>query len=773
LKTLIIAEKPSVAREIMSMLAQCEGEKWSKKGGYAESQNYLCSHFFGHLLESYEPGDYDQKWGGRWNVESLPISVSSMKFKYKKTTAKQGKLLAKLSLSSSNIINATDPDREGEGIFRTWYNYEKISNPVKRFWSHSTTFKDLQKAWKKLAPSSEYDNFANAQNMRSTADWLIGMNATRAYSVLSGNTMHIGRVKTPTLALIVNRDREVENYKESFTFSLKGIWQGLTFTYIDDDGKTKFDNESELKALKEKISNSIFTLSDFDRKRKKQNPPETFSMPALQKTANKMFDFPLDKTLTLTQSLYEKKLVTYPRTDSPCLPESDLMEYYDLLDALANDDQKKLLKHRGEKPRCVKNTDAPHTAIIPTGETMLLSGDEEKLYSLIKERFIVAFMKPRAYDEITVKISEGNSVFRSIAKVTVEKGYTDLYTEEKKSDDEADEVGFINEDKLKSAKEKIENLATVKIKAAKPKYFTPATLITAMMNAGKSIEEKEMKDVLKEVDGLGTSATRDQYPKQLLEGGYISKKGKSLISTQKGRTLIDNVHSTLKSPEMTARWELKLKDIERGKYSPKTFKDEIDALVHDVIRIDTSKMNAMHASIEADKNSKFLCPKCGKTMRKLKWGIGCAPCKFGIAHAISGKTISEKCIEQLLNKKETDFISGFKKKDNKGTFTAKLILDANYKVSFCFESKKSNLSCPKCQSPMKEFSRGIKCTDSEKCGFILWDNFCSKKLNASHMQKLLSERKTDLIKGFVSPKNGKKFDAFLVLQNDGKIKMEF
>lgn len=763
MKSLIIAEKPSLAREILNMLQTSEKEVFKSKGDYWESDNYILSSFFGHLLQRSMPQAYDDKYKS-WNMDDLPIIPSKFIFQYSKGARERGELLKKLSANCGTIINATDPDREGEGIFRIWYNYENISNPTKRLWATSLTLKDLTKAWNNIEPGANYDNLAKAQELRAESDWLVGMNASRAYSIVSGGeVMPVGRVKTATLALIVQRDNEVENYKESYSYSLTGGWDNLNMTFIEDK-EVKFENKSKLEQLKELIKNDLFSLKDFSKEQKKQNPPKTFSQPDLQKEANKQFGFSLDKTLQLTQSLYEKKLVTYPRTDSPYLPESDLNEYYKLVDILGTDIEKNLLLDNNAKPASVKNTNASHTAIIPTGTTPNnLSEDETKLYELIRKRFVGAFMKPKIYDQYTVFISNGTNDFRSIVNNVLDKGFTLISTEEK--DEDIDEFE-IDENKLRSISDSLKDLKVNAIKKAKPKYYTPATLLTAMMNVGKNSEDKESQEILKEVEGLGTAATRQTFPKELVKDGYIYEKGSSLISSPKGRSLIKLIIPELKTPELTAQWELKLREVEAGNYDYYQYKNEIEAFTKHIVVIPDSTKEAL----EKDVNSySLLCPKCNSKLRQFPKGIGCSDkdCDFVIWSIIFGKKLTSNQVQKLLTKGTTGEIKGFQNKEKK-EFSAALGFDENYKVIPLFPEKKEIEQKCLCGGEIKESKLSYNC---QSCSAVVFKVIAKRELPEAAILSLFAG-KTIFVKNMKS-KAGKSFTAKLKIGEDKNVEFLF
>jgi DNA topoisomerase-3 len=781
MKTLIIAEKPKVAKAIMEML-QCKyNESFRSCGGeYHESSNYLISSFFGHLLELYMPDDYGYK---EWKAEDLPIIPEKFLFKYKGDCATRGKLLVKLAKESSLIVEATDGDREGEGIFRSWYEYEKITTPFKRIWPKALPVEDLAKAWSKMEDSSKYDLLGEAQKLRQMADWLIGMNGSRAYSIAGNDRISIGRVQTATLALIVKRDSEVENHKESFFYTLNGEWKNLPFIYFDDNG-TKFEDKDLITKVKNECIGKQFSLKSFKNENKTENAPLPFSLHELQKVANQKLGFTLDKTLSLSQLLYEKSLTTYPRTSSPYLPPSDIDNYYKIIDTFANADEKALIIEKGRPVQCLKETDASHTAIIPTGTKPddSLPADEALLFNLIIDRFIISFCKPRLYIQYSIIISDGTHSFRSIVCKTTDYGFTRLLKKEEgsakdkketkdseESENEENEIIWELSAENLAGEALIKDLTILEKRRSKPKYYTPATLLTAMINVGRTIDNKEFKEILSEVEGLGTEATRDKFPLELEKRGYIATSGKFLISTIKGRRLIAWVKPELKTPELTASWEKKLRDVEKGKFNPDVFRKELVSFTREIIIVNETARNTFVNSVN---ESKRKCPKCKNPLKENSAGFFCSEsCGVAVWKVVSEKKLSTKDIDALFGVGKTEIIDGFTKKDKSGKFASRLVLEApDYKVRFASETV-SEYTCLVCGKQMKSTSVNVKC---DSCGLTVWLSVSEKIISENQVKQLLQNGKTSVIKGFIARSNGKPFDAMLVVDKiNKKVVFEF
>lgn len=777
MKTCVIAEKPSQARDFyLPLIERITGEKMQNKGEYFENSQYTLSWFYGHLMQAFEPAEYDPKYK-EWKLEDLPILPTDIRYKYRDASIKRrGDILLGLCQRADQVVCATDPDREGEGIFRGFYDYNHINKPVKRLWAVSLADEDLLKAWNNMKSSAEYDDLSAARYMRAAADWLVGMNASRAYSIAAYSKVPIGRVLTATLALIVNRDRDVEAYREIFSYGLEAKWQGMTFRFFNEDGN-KFDKEDFCANLKNTLAKSEFKLKSFKDEQRTENPPKTFSLPELQKEANRVHGFSLDKTLELAQSLYEKKLTTYPRTDSQFLPESDIDKYYDLLDNLAREEEAMLLRKRPDKSPSVKDTDAAHTALIPTGVIpKVLSGEEKDLYELIRKRFVTAFMLPRKYRQYTLLIEdEQGHQLKARFNFDLDKGFKKLSALLKvNDDDEVDETEKdqtldqeLDEEKIKQVVEKLKDLDITSHKKSKPKYYTAASLITAMQNCGKLVEDEQARQTLKEVKGIGTPATQATYPLNLERYGYIKTVKKNFISTPKGRSLIASIQNDLKSPELTADWEFKLKEMEKGKYSVDDFDREIREYICKIVAyVNEHGKDSVKVVNEVELNKDLMpCPKCGRYLHEFDWGWACArACSFKIQKKIASKVINTKIAMKLAREGETEMINGFVGKSGK-EFSARLVVkgsDVKFDFSYPYP-------CPRCGKELDNFKTALVC--KSRCGFELKKEINTKQLSEKNIKDILTKKRSAKIKGFAS-KNGNNFDARIVIDKNGRLRFE-
>jgi len=682
---LVLAEKPSVAKIVVELL-KSNGENFAFTDAW-RSEKHIVSNFFGHLYDAQDPDEIDEKYK-KWSLADLPILPQRLRYKARAESKKQIILLSRLAKQCDSIINVTDPDLEGEGIFRIWYYENNLKLPVKRVMPYSLELKDMARQWGEMKDWSFYDNMANAQRCRQYADWIVGMNGSRAYSVSSGGNYSVGRVQTTVLRMITERDSAVENYKESFSYRFVARWRNLRFIYKDENNESKFESEEIPLGIK-KEATGIFKIKSFSAKDGKLNPPITYALIDIQKVANKKYGYDLAETLNTVQSLYEThKMVTYPRTDSGFLPVSGLSRYHELARKVSEEKEKEYIISTNETPACVKDTKSAHTGIIPTGaKSEKLSEKEKNIYELIRKRFVTAFMEPAKVKNFAVEIENGVLSLSHNSKAFIEKNWTLFSGDEKEESTDDDDFGEILEE-IKLLPRMLESSEVEKIKASKPKYYDAASLLVAMQNAGKKVGDKELSKILQESEGIGTPATRQNFPKELVSRGYIRVEKKSYISTEKGRLFISVVDKEVSSPEMTARWEQKLKQIEKGELVADVFQVEIERYVSEkLIKVSEGVKNMPSKQQEFEQNSVGKCPKCQKSLREFDKGYGCCKeCGFVIWKGVAGKTLSSSQVKKLLANGMTDTITGFVSKVGK-KFDAKLKLEADGKVSFVFDNE--------------------------------------------------------------------------------------
>lgn len=565
---LLIAEKPSVAvSSYRPLLEQLENESFEKKDGYLQGKNWCITWCVGHLVELSFPDGYPG-WDS-WSFEVLPMFPKESDWKYtiQSSTKKQFEVLSSLINRAELVVNGADAGREGELIFRRVINLA-TSKPVeqKRLWINSFVMKDMVKGWREMKSGREYQSLYQSAMARAKSDWLIGMNLSRGYIINTGvKQLSVGRVQTPTLGLIVKRDNEVENWVESWYFQLAGIWKGIRFHYYDEEGK-EFENDEILKGIIERCSQSLAELTKKEVNDRHTNPLKPFDLLKLQKEANGKLGFKAQRTLDLAQKLYEKKMITYPRTDSEYLPDSMKSECFEILEKVTGQEERSYLKGQSDNFAFFNSSKVTdHYAIIPTGQDPEnLSEDELKIYELVRNRFVIAFCKPYRYRQTDMSLLCDAYEFRASVKQELEKGYKGLFGND--DEEKEDEQLVVNEIMAEvGEKDRFSELEIERKKRTKPSYYTEGTLLTAMETAGKTISDESLREAMKG-RGLGTPVTRSGVFELLKRREYISVQGKHLISTEKGRKLISIVSEPLASAEMTGEWEFKLKQMEKGKY---------------------------------------------------------------------------------------------------------------------------------------------------------------------------------------------------------------
>jgi DNA topoisomerase-3 len=589
---LCIAEKPSVAKDLAEIL----GAK-IRHDGYFEGNGYCVTWTFGHLCSLKDPEDYNPNWK-YWKLEDLPIIPAQFGIKIKgdKGVEKQFQTIKNLVSKATEIINCGDAGQEGELIQRWVLLKAQCKVPIKRLWISSLTEEAIKAGFSKLKDSKDFDNLFAAGNSRAVGDWMLGINGTRLYTKKYGKdklVLSVGRVQTPTLAMIVNRQKEIN------AFSSEEYWE-LKTTYRETEFSCQIDRLKSLEKAKkglEYLLNKPFEITSFEQKEGKEGNPRLYDLTSLQVDGNKRFGFGAEQTLNLIQSLYEKKLVTYPRVDTTYLSEDlhpkipgilgNLKDYKRFTDVLL---QKAIPKSKtifDDK----KITD--HHAIIPTGISPSgISFDEQKIYDLICRRFISVFYPECKVSNTTVLGKVDALLFKATGKQIISLGWREVYEdlkEEKVDEAEAKELKKEpkeTEEKILPIFEKGESGPHTpeihKGKTSPPKYYTEATLLRAMETAGKLVENEDMRELMKE-NGIGRPSTRANIIETLFKRKYIEKKKKNLIATETGMNLIDTIKSDLlKSPELTGQWEHKLRLIEKGKYDPQTFKNELFKMVREL-----------------------------------------------------------------------------------------------------------------------------------------------------------------------------------------------
>ncbi len=680
-----IAEKPSVAREISKILGAN-----MKKNGYFEGNGYQVTWTFGHLCTLKEPHDYNKEFK-RWNIYHLPIIPEKFSIKLKKNSgiAEQFNVIKNLVSKAEVVINCGDAGQEGELIQRWVLQKANCSVPLKRLWISSLTNEAIKEGFKNLKPNEDFDNLYAAGSLRAIGDWLLGLNATRLYTLKYGGykqLLSIGRVQTPTLALIVNRHHEIKNFKPEKYWDLSTVYKEATFSSL----KKKFKNIEEAQSLMDSIKKNEFEVTNFTIKKAKEHPPKLLDLTTLQVLANKKFNLSADETLKTIQFLYEKKLTSYPRVDTTYLPNdlypkikailSKLSPYQKFITPLLSKKIRKSKKVFDDK----KVTD--HHAIIPTGNFPNNLNQTQKLvYDLVARHFIAAFLPDAQISNTKVEGKVEKVKFRATGKQILEPGWRIIFPKKSGGQDKI----LPNFEKGEKGPHKP---ALQEKNTTPPKPYTEASLLRSMESAGKHVDNEELREAMKE-NGIGRPSTRAGIIETLFRRNYIQKQRKSISPTQTGIDLIETIQNDLlKSPELTGKWEKKLREIEKGKYEPGKFMNELKAMVSELINsVKQSRISRKIAHIEkpdatkAAKTSKtpdLVCPKCKKgKMLTGREAYGCSDfktCKFVVPFKLHDKQFTAKQFESLIKKGKTPKITGFKINGEKAS--GKITLTDDFKL---------------------------------------------------------------------------------------------
>ena len=770
---LCIAEKPSVAREIALVLGANE-----KKIGYYEGNGYQVTWTFGHFCTLKEPHEYNPSWKP-WNLSYLPILPPAYEIKLidNKGVRDQFAIIKHLVKACTTVINCGDAGQEGELIQRWVLEHAGNTKPIERLWISSLTNEAIREGFSKLKDGSEFDKLYNAGKARAIGDWVLGFNATRLYTLRYGNgkqVLSIGRVQTPTLAMIVNRQKEIESFKPSPYWVLQTKYKNTLFNA--ESGK--FLDLPKAKQQLELMSQSDFEILSNETKEGKESPLRLFDLTSLQVSCNSRFDLSAEDTLKIIQGLYEKKLCSYPRVDTTFLPNDvypkiegilkGLQVYGSIISPLLGKSIRKSKKVFNDK----KVTD--HHAIIPTGQnpTSGLSYNEKMVFDLISKRFIAAFYPDCTVSNTTVKGQANTVAFKANGKQILDLGWRNVYGKESTgASDEAIMPNFkVGE---RGAHEPILDEKSTKA----PSWHTEGTLLRAMETAGKQVDDEEARDLMKE-NGIGRPSTRAAVIETLFRRKYIVKQKKKLVATPMGVQLIDTIQNELlKSPKLTGQWEKKLRDIERGTYDYKVFLKEMEALVTTVVK-DVKNRQSVSRFRETDSKIKKpttlpLCPKCKMgQLLKGKAAFGCSDFKKGCHLVIPfdqfGKTLSEKQIVQLLTKGKTSYAKGYLLNDAK--VEARLLFSETYTVELEIKEE-SVLKCPNCKiGTIIQGKTAFGCERfKEGCKTVVPFEIHGKKLSESQCKQLLAKGETSIIKGFVV--NGEKVNAKLTFDAHFSIRL--
>ncbi len=804
-KKLIIAEKPSVAADIARALSG-----FTRKGDYFESNEYVLSSAVGHLLELTVPEQFDVK-RGKWSFANLPVIPPHFDLAPIERGAERLNLLLRLLKRKDvdGLINACDAGREGELIFRYIVQHAHSRKPIQRLWLQSMTTASIRDGFTHLRGDRDLLPLADAAKSRSEADWLMGINGTRAMTAFNSKEggfylTTVGRVQTPTLAILVEREERIREFKPRdywevhARFGAKageyaGRWFDPEFRKADD-AERKPERWWQAAAAEAVVAASIGkpgTVTE-ETKPTTQASPLLFDLTSLQREANGRFGFSARGTLSLAQALYERhKVLTYPRTDSRALPEDYVGTVKKAMDMLTADRDyapfaKAVLKNGWVKPnrRIFDNSKiSDHFAIIPTLQSPKnLNEAERKLYDLVVRRFLAVFHPSAEFQQTTRITTVGEHRFRTEGKVLQSAGWLAIYGRATQDENEnLPPVG--NGEKVKTLE-----VAASALQTKPPARYSEATLLSAMEGAGKLVEDDELREAM-EAKGLGTPATRAAIIEGLIREEYVHRSGRELVPTPKAFSLMFALHMLgiveLASPELTGEWEHKLRLIEQGKLTRDAFMKEIWALVKNTVEIikHGEIPDTVYATVPAP------CPKCGGTVQENYRKFQCQKCDFSLWKVTSGREWSPEEVAELITKRYIGPLTGFRSRMGK-PFSAAMKLNDEFRTEFDFGqgsasdsepaqdfSKQERLgTCPKCGSGVYDHGVAYVCEKSvgaeRSCDFRTGKIILQQPIEREQLQKLLATGRTDLLPRFIS-KKGRPFKAFLVKTPGGKIGFEF
>ena len=821
-KKLIIAEKPSVAADIARALGG-----FTKHDDYFESEEYVLSSAVGHLLELACPEEFEVK-RGKWSFAHLPVIPPHFALKPIEKTESRLKVLNKLIKRKDvdGLINACDAGREGELIFNYIAQAAKSGKPVQRLWLQSMTQGAIRDGFARLRPGREMEGLADAAVCRSESDWLVGINGTRAMTAFNSKTggFHlttVGRVQTPTLAIVVEREKKIREFKprdyweveaefSARAGSYKGKWFDEGFKGKNDDEHARADRLWEVARAEAIRAATLGKPGEVTEEAKPETrlSPGLFDLTTLQREANARFGFSAKTTLSLAQALYEKhKVLTYPRTDSRHLPEDYLPTVKETLSMLTGEgagkghDEVLLARYAPfahqvmarnwvlPNKRIFNNAKiSDHFAIIPTPQApKSLNELEQKLYDFVVRRFLAVFF-PAAEYLVTTRITRVEGYpFKTEGKVLVNPGWLTVYGKEGQEGEEGNLVAVEPKEKVKTDE------VTIKANATKPPpRYSEATLLSAMEGAGKMVDDEELKAAMAG-RGLGTPATRAQIIENLLGEQYMHREGRELIPTAKAFSLMTLLNglgiNELTQPELTGDWEWKLGRIEKGEFTRAEFMREIAEMTRHMVerakQYEADTIPGDFGVLQAP------CPKCGGQIRETYKKFQCGSCDYALWKIVAGRQYEPAEIEQLLTERQVGPLTGFRNKMGR-SFAAAIKLNDDLQPEFDFGQDKASEEgeaeavdfsgqealgpCPKCSANVYDNGNNYVCEKAvgtaKTCDFRSGKIILQQPVDAVQMKKLLADGKTDLLKEFVSNRTRRKFSAYLVNQG-GKVGFEF
>ena len=692
MKSLVLAEKPSVARDIARVLG-CS----KKLNGAIEGNRYVVTWALGHLVTLADPEEYDKKYK-EWKLEDLPMMPKKMELVVIKQTAKQYHAVkTQLYRKDVNeIIIATDAGREGELVARWILEKSGCRKPIKRLWISSVTDKAIKAGFSSLKDGREYDTLYSAAWARAEADWLVGINATRALTCKYNAQLSCGRVQTPTLAMIEKREEEIRSFKPETYYGINLMAEGIRFTWQDKkSGSARSFSKERIETLKQKMQGAPLFIKEVEKKAKKTYAPALYDLTELQRDANKKFGFSAKETLNIMQRLYENhKILTYPRTDSRYLSSDVIGTLKERLKACAVGPYKKMAGSLSMKPVKANKSFvddkkvSDHHAIIPTEQFVQLehlTNEERKIYDLVVRRFLAVLYPPFEYEQTTVKAGCEEEEFLAKGKIVLKEGWKEAYEGSWSDEEDEEQKGesALREQKLPNLEKGMQFSNNIRIEiitgtTRPPAHFNEATLLSAMENPVRYMESRDAKTVktLGETGGLGTVATRADIIDKLFHSFLMEKRGKEIFITSKGRQLLKLVPEDLKKPELTADWENKLSKIAEGKLKDKIFLSEIRIYAQEL----TKEIKTGDGTFRHDNLTNTKCPVCGKRMLAVNGKnsklLVCQDRECGHRETIS-RTSNARCpkchkkMELYVKGKEDTFICSCGYKEKLSSFTAR------------------------------------------------------------------------------------------------------
>ncbi|MBE7680629.1 type IA DNA topoisomerase [Paenibacillus sp. P13VS] len=773
MKTLVIAEKPDMGRTIAAVIEP----RAKNNRSYLEGEHYIITWAIGHLLGLAEPDAYDTKYK-RWNMADLPIIPDQFKIVPNPRTKDQLKIIGELAKRASSIVNACDAGREGQYIFALIQQQLKLRQPVKRLWISDLTAESIKRGFDGLKDASEFENLTHAARARSEADWLIGMNASRAFTTRHNALLSVGRVQTPVLALIYDREMEIEAF-QSQTFYEVAAWfrqEGVEYRGLRQGDKLTDAEAAE--AIASSVKGKTGHITKYEAKQTKEYPYRLYDLTLLQREANAKYGYGAKKTLDIAQALYEKhKVISYPRTNSNYVTEQNIEGMHKTLNLLKNGPYSELaigakpeLVHKNNKGVCNPSKVEDHHAILPTLKRPgTLSKDEQNIYDLIVRRFLSHFYPPAEYKQHTVLTEVEQHQFKTSVKELLSLGWkvvlpsTDQEqngsgkkktkknnNEEEESEEWTDKSFSVQPDlPVQCSKSEFKEKAT-----QPPKSYTEGTLLKAMESAGKQIENEELRDAMKD-SGLGTPATRAATIERLKNVGYITMQGKKMQLTLKGRTAIELIRRAgvdlLTSPEMTGQWERRLYQISKGEAGQDKFMENVKKFTMSII--DKVRVQAPAPAYAFGEDSRGGRGK-GKGAKSSKSGT---------------KTTARTAASAAKSTRQSS--GSVSKSSNTAVSVAKTASASSANAGV----REPLASCPSpgCTGQIIEGKKGYGCTRfKEGCGFVIWKEYVGKKITSTMLKSLIEKGSTQVLS--FKRKDGSTVKAKIILQDlsSGKLSAE-